>query len=62
LFEYRGALHYLPKLFPVKDYLLLGIFTLTAISILAFKAKAECTHFVPIILSIVIICMIVAAI
>jgi hypothetical protein len=62
LFEYRGALHYLPKLFPVKDYLLLGIFTLTAIGILAFKAKAERTHFVPIILSIVIVCMIVAAI
>lgn len=62
LFEYRGALHYLPKLFPVKDYLLLGIFTLTAISILAFKTKAERTHFLPIILSIVIICIIVAAI
>lgn len=62
LFEYRGALHYLPKLFPVKDYLLLGMFTLTAIGILAFKAKAERIHFVPIILSIVIICMIVAAI
>ena len=62
LFEYRGALHYLPKLFPVKDYALSGIFTLLAIGILAFKAKAERTHFVPIILSIVTICMIVAAI
>jgi hypothetical protein len=62
LFEYRGALHYLPKLFPVKDYALSGIFTLLAIGILVFKAKAERTHFMPIILSVVIICLIVAAI
>ena len=62
LFEYRGALHYLPKLFPVKDYALSGVFTLLAIGILVFKAKAERTHFMPIILSIVIICLLVAAI
>jgi hypothetical protein len=62
LFEYRGALHYLPQLFPLKDYLLSGLFTLTAFGILVYKTKTEQSHFIPIIFSIVAICIVVAGI
>lgn len=62
LFEYRGALHYLPQLFPIKDYLLLGLFTSLSIGILMFKIKTERTQFMSIIFSIVIICIVVAVI
>lgn len=62
LFEYRGALHYLPQLFPIKDYVLLGLFSLIAIGILTLKTKNERSHFMPIILSIITICVIVAVI
>ncbi len=62
LFEYRGALHYLPQLFPIKDYVLLGLFSLIAIGILTHKTKNERTQFMPIIFSIITICVIVAVI
>ncbi|MES2656960.1 MAG: DUF6798 domain-containing protein [Bacteroidota bacterium] len=38
LYEYRGALHYLPQLFPVKDYILMVGFLLAAIVVIYYSA------------------------
>ena len=32
LYEYRGALHYLPQLFPIKDYVLFGIYLMIGVA------------------------------
>lgn len=37
LYEYRGALHYLPQLFPIRDYFLMGAFILVALVIIYYS-------------------------
>lgn len=59
LFEYRGALHYLPHLFPINDYLKLSFFTLITLFILLKYKSPNKNLFLTIIFSIIIICLLV---
>lgn len=59
LFEYRGALHYLPQLFPINDYLKLTFFTLSTLFILLKFKSSNRNLFLTIIFSIIIICFLV---
>ena len=58
LFEYRGALHYLPHLFPLKDYIFTGLFVLVALVALHYFTKKDKSIFITIISVIIILCII----
>jgi hypothetical protein len=58
LFEYRGALHYLPQLFPLKDYILNGFFVLISLVALQYITKENKLMFITIISVIIIGCII----
>lgn len=58
LFEYRGALHYLPQLFPFKDLIFTSFFVLVSLVALQYFTKKDKTIFITIILVIIIVCII----
>lgn len=58
LFEYRGALHYLPQLFPLKDYIFTGLFVLVALFALPYFTKKDKSIFITIISVIIIVCIV----
>ena len=58
LFEYRGALHYLPKLFPIKDYIFTAFFVLFSLVALQYFTKKDKSIFITIISVIIIGCII----
>ncbi len=58
LFEYRGALHYLPQLFPLKDYIFTFFFVLVALVALQYFTIKEKSIFITIISVIIILCVI----
>ena len=62
LFEYRGALHYLPQLFPLKDYIFTGLFVLVALVALQYFTKKDKSKFIIIISVIIIVCIVFSVI
>ncbi len=58
LFEYRGALHYLPQLFPLKDYIFTAFFVLFSLVALQYFTKNDKSIFITIISVIIILCII----
>ncbi|MCF8429633.1 MAG: hypothetical protein K9G64_05825 [Bacteroidia bacterium] len=58
LFEYRGALHYLPQLFPLKDYVFTAFFVLISLVALQYFTKKDKSIFITIISVIIILCII----
>jgi hypothetical protein len=62
LFEYRGALHYLPQLFPLKDYIFTGLFVLVALVSLQYFTKKDKSKFIIIISVIIIVCIVFSVI
>lgn len=62
LFEYRGALHYLPQLFPLKDYIFTSLFVLVALFALPYFTKKEKSIFITIISVIISVCIVFSVI
>lgn len=58
LFEYRGALHYLPQLFPFKDYIFTSFFVLVALVAVQYFTKKEKSIFITIISVIILVCIV----
>jgi len=58
LFEYRGALHYLPQLFPFKDFIFTSLFVLISLVALQYFTKKDKSIIITIISVIIIVCII----